>query len=41
MASFFEQTATTPATSKTEPGQEVSLGKYAGKVVLVENVATL
>jgi len=39
--SFFEQTATTPAASGSEPGQEISLGKYTGKVVLVENVATL
>jgi glutathione peroxidase-family protein len=38
---FYEFSATTPALSASEPGQDISLNKYAGKVVLVENVATL
>ena len=40
-ASFFDLTATGPAASSESPGAPVALSKYAGKVVLVENTATL
>jgi len=39
--SFFDFSATSPAEGPDKPGSEVALSKYAGKVVLVENVATL
>lgn len=40
-ASFFDFSATSPAEGPGKIGSEVSLSKYAGKVVLVVNIATL
>jgi len=39
--SFFDYSATSPAEGPDKAGSVVALSKYAGKVVLVENVATL
>ena len=39
--SFFDFSANSPAEGPDKPGSEVAFSKYAGKVVLVENVATL